>query len=68
MSVTSQSKSKPDLLNSPILPTLKKMTIPMDPHIIKPTVELCSLIGISTDTRFHINHLNHIVAECLEES
>lgn len=29
MSVTSQSKSKPDLLNSPILPTLKKMTIPM---------------------------------------
>ncbi len=29
MTVTSQSKSKPDLLNSPILPTLKKMTIPM---------------------------------------
>ncbi|WP_462168751.1 MATE family efflux transporter [Pseudoalteromonas lipolytica] len=29
MTVTSQSKSKPNLLNSPILPTLKKMTIPM---------------------------------------
>jgi len=29
MSVKPQSKTKPDLLNSPILPTLKKMTIPM---------------------------------------